>query len=169
MRGGGVDLPVPRFSWDASSSSAALFLLLRSCADILDRRYTPARQSSEFGARRGARERFQKVGVAGFFQRYFDPDPVPLFVTAHSAHRTRKMAPSIPPYLPVAESYTPTHPELFRIIFAKGDFASSLITVAVSPHPNPCPPRVELRESRSSPRLQFHLSLHRFSPLHDTH
>ena len=42
------------------------------------------------------------------------------------------MAPSIPPYLPVAESYKPTHPELFRIIFAKGDFASSLITVAVS-------------------------------------
>lgn len=41
------------------------------------------------------------------------------------------MAPSIPPYLPVAASYVPTHNELFHVSFADGDFASSLITQKV--------------------------------------
>jgi hypothetical protein len=38
---------------------------------------------------------------------------------------------SIPPYLPIESDYSPTHPDLFLIHFAKGDFASSLITQQV--------------------------------------
>lgn len=39
------------------------------------------------------------------------------------------MAVSVPPYLPLRESYVPTHAGLFAVQFAQGDFASSLVTL----------------------------------------
>ena len=160
-------MPGPSFSCEASSSSAALFLLRRSCADILA---TPLPYSALIRTSRTRPNDFTflfcpRPALAAFPSACPTAPPI----AYHTA--STQMAPSIPPYLPVAESYTPTHPELFRIIFAKGDFASSLITVAVSQPPPAPPPSSPSRSnpiSVISPSPKFTLSISHIAPYTDS-